>query len=72
MQIRESPYLGIFHAVEFFVTLMSQKVPARCCRYLRYATDSFDCFTIFQRKNFIKFTIILFDVSEGLSTLKTA
>ena len=50
---------------------MSQRVPVRCCRVLRYATDSFNCFIIFQRKSFMKFTGILFDVSEGLLTVKT-
>ena len=51
---------------------MSQRVPVRSCRDLRYTTDSFSCFTIFQRKIFMKFTGILFDVPEGLLTVKTA
>ena len=49
---------------------MSQTVPVRCCGHLRYTTDSFNCFIIFQRKRFMKFTYILFDVSEGLLTVK--
>ena len=51
---------------------MSQRVPIRCCGDLRYATNSFNCFIIFQRKTFMKFTGILFDVSEELLTVKTA
>ena len=35
-------------------------------------TDSFNCFVIFQRKSFMKFTGILFDVPEELLTVKTA
>ena len=50
---------------------MSQRVPVRCCGDLRYATDSFNCFTMFQHKSFIKFTGILLDVSKGLLTVKT-
>ena len=50
---------------------MSQRVPVRCCGDLRYVTDSFNCFTMFQHKSFIKFTGILFDVSKGLLTIKT-
>ena len=49
---------------------MSQRVPVRCCWDLRYATDSFNCFIIVQRKSFMEFTNILFDVSEGLLTIK--
>ena len=54
---------------------MSQKVPVRCCGDIRYASDSSNCF-IFQRIFYIskvmKFTGILFDVSQGLLTVKTA
>ena len=39
---------------------------------LRYATDSFNFFITFQRKSFMKFTGIMFDMSEGLLTAKTA
>ena len=51
---------------------MSQRVPVRCCGDLRYATDSFNCFMTFQSKSFMKFAGILFDVSEGILTVKTA
>ena len=37
---RESPYFGIFPTVEFFGDL-------------RYVTDFFSCFIIYQRKSFI-------------------
>ena len=50
---------------------MSQGVPVTCCEDFRYATDSFNCF-IFQRKSFMNFTGTLFDVSEGLLTVKNA
>ena len=56
---RESPYFGIFPTVEFFGDL-------------RYVTDFFSCFIIYQRKSFIKFSGILFDVSEELLTVKTS
>ena len=51
---------------------MSKRVPVRCCGDLRYATDYFNCFIIFYRKSYTKFTGILFDVSEGLLTVKKA
>ena len=54
---------------------MSQIVPVRCCGDLRYVTDtdSFNCFILFQHKGFImKFTGILFNLSEKLLTVKTA
>ena len=51
---------------------MTESSSVRSCRDLRYTTDSFSCFTIFQRKIFMKFTGILFDVPEGLLTAKTA
>ena len=49
---------------------MSQRIPVRCCGDLRNAADSFNCFIVFKPKSFMKFTGILFDVSEGLLTLK--
>ena len=49
---------------------MSQQIPGRCCGDLRHATDSFNCFTTFQHKSFIKFTGILFDMFKGLLTVK--
>ena len=51
---------------------MSQRVPVRCCGDLSCATDSTNDSIIFQRKSFINFTVILFDVSEKLLTVKTA
>ena len=38
---------------------------------LRYVTNFFNCFIVFQRKSFMKFTGILFDMSGGLLTVKT-
>ena len=50
---------------------MPQRVPIRYCGDLRYATDSFNSFISFPRKIFMKFTGIMFDMSEELLTVKT-
>ena len=63
IHISESPYLRIFHAVEFLLDVVG---------ILDTPLILFNLFTIFQRKGFTKLTGILFDVSEGMLTLKTA
>ena len=53
------------------LTNVAKKVHVKCCGDLRYNTDSFNCFIILQRKGSMKFTGILFGVSEELLTVKT-